>query len=178
MASSSTSESDSLPVSSACKAQRWYESQSRRLNNEGEKFFPRFARTDRHYAPLCTHQSQHKIASYGPAQYRHPPVNIHRSAPAACRPRLPLTQQSRRMLGNFPPGCPPLQIKLCTALHSAAALICPQEDTTSLGATLSPLLLNAQPVDFVDSIRYLGLTISTDLSWSKHIKTSPPKQGN
>jgi len=31
-----TSESDSLPVSSACKAQRWYESQSRRLNNEGE----------------------------------------------------------------------------------------------------------------------------------------------
>ena len=43
MASSSTSESDSLPVSSACKAQRWYESQSRRLNNEGENFFPRFA---------------------------------------------------------------------------------------------------------------------------------------
>ena len=33
MASSSTSESDSLPASSACKAQRWYESQSRRLNN-------------------------------------------------------------------------------------------------------------------------------------------------
>ena len=54
MASSSTSESDSLPVSSACKAQRWYESQSRQLNNEGEIFFPRFARTDQHYAPLCT----------------------------------------------------------------------------------------------------------------------------
>ena len=53
MVSSSTSESDSLPVSSACKAQRWYESQSRRLNNEGEKFFPRFARTNRRYAPLC-----------------------------------------------------------------------------------------------------------------------------
>ena len=34
MASSRTSESDSLPVSSACKAQRWYESQSRRLNDE------------------------------------------------------------------------------------------------------------------------------------------------
>ena len=42
MASSSTSESDSLPVSSACKAQRWYESQSRRLNNGGENL------------PLCT----------------------------------------------------------------------------------------------------------------------------
>jgi len=55
MASSSpTSESDSLPVSSACKAQRWYKNQSRRLNNEGEKIFPRFARTDRRYAPLCT----------------------------------------------------------------------------------------------------------------------------
>ena len=52
MASSSTSESDSLPVSSACKAQRWYESQSRRLNNEGENFFPRFARTDRRYTRL------------------------------------------------------------------------------------------------------------------------------
>ena len=39
MVSSSTSESDSLPVSSACKAQRWYESQSRRLNSEGEKIF-------------------------------------------------------------------------------------------------------------------------------------------
>ena len=54
MASSSTSESDSLPVSSACKAQKWYESQSRRLNNEGEKIFPRVARTDGRYAPLCT----------------------------------------------------------------------------------------------------------------------------
>ena len=39
MASSNTSENDSLPVSSVCKAQRCYESQSRRLNNEGEKFF-------------------------------------------------------------------------------------------------------------------------------------------
>ena len=102
MASSSTSESDSsLPVSSACKAQRWYESQSRQLNNEGEKFLPQ-----------C--QSQYKIASYGPAQYQHPPFNIPRSAPAACRPRLPLTHQ---ILNNFPAGCPPSQKKLCTALE-------------------------------------------------------------
>jgi len=35
-----------------CKAQRCYESQSRQLKNEGEKFFPRFARTDRRY-PNC-----------------------------------------------------------------------------------------------------------------------------
>ena len=54
MASSSISESDSLPVSSACEVQRWYESQSRRLNNEGEKILPRFARMDRRYAPLRT----------------------------------------------------------------------------------------------------------------------------
>ena len=112
----STSESDSLPVSSACKAQRWYESQSRRLNNEGETFFPRFARTDRRYAPLCTCQSICKFASYGPAQYRHTPFNTPRSAPAAYTPRLPLTQQSRRMLDNFPPGCPPLQKKLYTSI--------------------------------------------------------------
>ena len=39
-------------------------------------------------------------------------------------------------------------------------------------AIRSPLLLNGQPVDFVDSIRYryLGLTIPADLSLSKHIK--------
>ena len=75
--SSSTSESDSLPVSSTCKAKRWYESQHRRLNNEGEKIFPRFMRTDRRYAPLCTAfcsaSPNYKIASYGPAQYQHPP---------------------------------------------------------------------------------------------------------
>jgi len=37
-----------------CKAQRFYDSQSRQLKNEGEKFLPRFARTDRRYAPLHT----------------------------------------------------------------------------------------------------------------------------
>ena len=36
------------------KVQRCYDSQSRQLKNEGEKFFPRFARTDRRYAPLHT----------------------------------------------------------------------------------------------------------------------------
>ena len=129
MASSSTSESDSVPVSSACKAQRWYERQSRRLDNEGENFFPRFARTDRRYAPLCTSKSIYKIASYGPAQYRHPPFNIPRFAPAACRPTLPLTQQSRIMLHNFPPGCPPLQKKLCTALLERLVQKCPWTTT-------------------------------------------------
>ena len=79
MASSSTSESDSLPVSSACKAQRWYESQSGRLNNnEGEKFFSAL-RASMHCLPHC--QSQYEIASYGPAQYQHPPFNIPRTAP-------------------------------------------------------------------------------------------------
>ena len=73
MVSSSTSESDSLPVSSACKAQRWYESQFRRLNNEGEKFFAALRadgsalRASMHCPPQC--QSKYKIASYGPAQY-------------------------------------------------------------------------------------------------------------
>ena len=39
MASSSTSESDSLPVSSVCKAQRWYKSQFRWLNIMKVKLF-------------------------------------------------------------------------------------------------------------------------------------------
>ena len=87
-------------------------------------------------------------------------------------------------------------ILLYRPVRSTADLICLQEDTTSVGlwansvnlrfnprkckamilsrrkhvATPSPLLLNGQPVYFVDSIRYLGLTISADLSRSKHIK--------
>jgi len=50
-----------------CKAQRCYESQSRQLKNEGEKIFPRFARTDGHY-PRCLRQWLYhsKNASYGP----------------------------------------------------------------------------------------------------------------
>jgi len=42
-------------------------------------------------------------------------------------------------------------------------------------ATPRPLLLNGQTVDFVDSITYLGLTISADLSWCKHIKNITSK---
>ena len=87
MASSSTSESGSLPVSSACKAQRWYDSQSRRLNNEGEKMFTRFARTDRRYAPLCAAfrsaspntrllpMAPHSIST-PPSTFLDPPLNV------------------------------------------------------------------------------------------------------
>jgi len=76
----------SLPVSSECKAQRCYESQSRQLKNEGEKIFPRFAWTDRRYAPLYTtfasaHSYRSEMDSYGPAHYVPPPFNIPRSAP-------------------------------------------------------------------------------------------------
>ena len=42
-------------------------------------------------------------------------------------------------------------------------------------ATLSHLLLNGQPADLVDSIGYLGLTISADLSWSKHVENITSK---
>lgn len=34
----------------------------------------------------------------------------------------------------------------------------------------NPLLLKGQALEFVDSIKYLGLTISSDLSWSRHIE--------
>ena len=37
-----------------CKARRCHESPSWEVKNEGENFFPRFGRTDRRYAPLCT----------------------------------------------------------------------------------------------------------------------------
>ena len=51
-----------------CKAQRCYESQSRQLKNEGEKIFPRFARTDRRHSHcLCQWPYHPKNASYGPA---------------------------------------------------------------------------------------------------------------
>ena len=33
-----------------------------------------------------------------------------------------------------------------------------------------PLLLNGEPVEFVDSIKYLGVTITSDLSWTDHIR--------
>ena len=57
-----------------------------------------------HMLPIALHS-----IGIRPSTFLHPP-------PAACRPRLPLTQQSPKMLDNFPPGCPPLQKKLCTAL--------------------------------------------------------------
>ena len=108
--------------------------------------------------------------------------------------QLPLTAESKLAMYAD-------DILLYRPVRSTADLICLQEDTTSLGlwansvnlrfnprkckamilsrrkhvATPSPLLLNGQPVDFVDSIRYLGLTISADLSWSKHIKNITSK---
>jgi len=51
-----------------------------------------FCGASMHCLPQC--QSQYKIASYGPAQYQHPPSTFL-NLPCACRRRLPLTQQSR-----------------------------------------------------------------------------------
>ena len=64
--------------SSACKAQRWYDSQSRRLNNEGEKIFTR-------YAPLCaafrSASPNTRLLPMAPHSISTPPCNIPRSAP-------------------------------------------------------------------------------------------------
>ena len=111
MVSSSTSESDSsLPVSSACKAQKWYESQSRRLNNEGEKFFPRFARTDRRYAPLCTCQSLYKIASYiWPCTQSAPPLQHSQIRPCCMQTQ---TATDSTNVKQFSSWLPPLQKKV------------------------------------------------------------------
>ena len=94
---------------------------------------------------------------------------------------MPLTADSKLVMHAN-------DIVLYGPVRSTADLICLQEDTTSLGlwansvnlrfnprkckamilsrrkrvAIPSPLLLNGQPVDFVDSIRYLGLAISAD----------------
>ena len=58
-----------------CKARRCHESPSWEVKNEGEKIFPRFARTDRRYAPLCT--------ASGSVPYTVPPPFINPvSAPA------------------------------------------------------------------------------------------------
>jgi len=85
MASCSTSQSDSLPVSSACK-ESCYESQSRRLKNEGEKIFPRFVQTDQHYVPLCTaigtaSATTKLLPTALHTMSTRPPFNISRSAP-------------------------------------------------------------------------------------------------
>jgi len=45
-------------------------------------------------------------------------------------------------------------------------------------ATPCPLLLNGQPVDFVDSIRYLGWPFPLIFSSSCILRPSLPKQGN
>ena len=113
MDSSSTSESDSLPVSSACKAQRWYESQSRRLNNEGEKFFSAL-RADGSALRASMHLPVHiQNCFLWPCTVSAHPFNIPRSAPDACRPTLPLTQLSRRMLiRQFSSWLPPLAKKV------------------------------------------------------------------
>ena len=106
--------------------------------------------------------------------------------------QLPLTADSKHvMYAN--------DILLYRPVHSTADLVCLQEDTTPLVLwansvnlrfnprkyttmilskrkhVATPLLLNRKPVDFVDSIRYLGLTISVDLSWSKNTKNVTSK---
>ena len=111
--------------------------------------------------------------------------------------QLPLTADSKLVMYVK-------DILLYRPVHSTADLVYLQEDTTSLGlwatsvnlcfnprkykgvilskrkhvATSSPLLLNGKPVDFVGSIRYLGLTIQLIFPGLSILKTSLPKQGN
>jgi len=54
MAGSSTSVSDSLPVSSAVQSTKVLWQPIQTTENEGEKFFLCFVQTDWRYAPLCT----------------------------------------------------------------------------------------------------------------------------
>ena len=80
IATSCISESDSLPVSSECKAQRCCESQSRQLKNEGDKIFPPFAWMDRQNVPLCTAFASACATTKLLPMALHPPFNNPRSA--------------------------------------------------------------------------------------------------
>ena len=42
-------------------------------------------------------------------------------------------------------------------------------------SVLSPLVLNGTPIETVDCIRYLGISIASDLSWTQHIQTIASK---
>ena len=92
-------------------------------------------------------------------------------------------------------------VLLYRPIISAADFVCLQEDTASLAnwansahlkfnprkckAMISsrrtcvvapgPLLLNGEWVEFVDSIKYLGVTIISDLSWTDHIRNITSK---
>ena len=168
----STCGSDSPPVSSACKAQRWYESQSRRLNNEGEKFFPRFAWTDRRYAPLCTafrsaSPTDTKLLPMALHSIGTLPFNIPRSAPAACRPRLPLTQQSRRMFNNFPPGCPPCKKSYVRPCRLLGGWSCPvpnvSKSVTAIKTSREAEIETDFPVDTLNDPMYQEFYWTSDV---------------
>ena len=94
-----------------CKARRCHESPSWEVKNEGEKIFPRFARTDRRYAPLCT--------ASGSVSYTVPPPFINPvSAPVAYR-----NSDYTAVIAIMPwPECKKLVLKLTLVVEIWALL--------------------------------------------------------
>ena len=167
MASSSTSESDSLSVSSACKAQRWYESQSRRLNNEVEKIFPCFARMDRRYAPLCT-----AFRSASPNTKLLPtalhsistPLQHSQIRPCCMQTQTATNSTISKNVRQFSSWLRPLAKKLCTAL--VAIYSAPNKEST-----FSEILISAVKSTFPHSNHHKSIK---ELFWISFLKICFP----
>ena len=92
-----------------CKAGRCHESPSWEVKNEGVKIFPRIARTDQHYAPLCT--ASGSVSYIVPPPFHKSCIHPWHSWPYTAQ--LAICYTVGPILHSWP-----FATQLCTAAHS------------------------------------------------------------